>query len=306
MHPAPSMIVFTVLTGLGLGMLALAGIGLGPEDGPFRWLVSLLAIGTTGLGGLASVGHLSRPERAWRGFSQWRSSWLSREACLLVATLAVFALYAAFWCLGEERYWGLGWLAALLAVATIFATSKIYHQLRAVPRWSVPPTPALFLAFSLAGGLLGLRATQALAGQGGAGPWVLVALLFAGGVWVRWQTAAAGARLAAVGTDMGTATGLGRLRRIRLFEPPHTGHNYLLDEMAFRVGRRRAWQLRWLGAGLGLLLPAILVILSWFAGGWLLVPAFLAHVVGLIALRWLFFAEAEHTQGLYYGIPAAG
>src|SRR5215211_2571124 len=35
--------------------------------------------------------HLGRPERAWRAFSQWRTSWLSREG---VAALAVYA--AAF------------------------------------------------------------------------------------------------------------------------------------------------------------------------------------------------------------------
>ena len=301
MHPAPSMIAFTVLTGLGLGMVALLGLGLGPDLGATRWIACPLALVIGGLGGASSLGHLAHPERAWRGFSQWRSSWLSREAWLLMATLALFAVYAAFWCLGNVRFWGLGWLIAALAVVTVYATSKIYHQLRAVPRWSVPPTPALFIAFALAGGWTGVRAAQAVAGQGGADGWLALVLVIAGGVWIWWQTQAAGARLSAVGTDMGTATGLGRLKHIRLFEPPHRGHNYLLDEMAFRVGRRRAYQLRWLGAGLGLLVPLVLVILSWLLGAWLLVLAFLSHVIGVLALRWLFFAEAEHTQALYYG-----
>ncbi len=302
MHPAPSMIVFTVVTGLGLGMMTFAGLGLGPEEGPFRWWISVLALGITAAGGTAAAGHLARPERAWRGFSQWRSSWLSREACLLVATMAVFGLYAALWCLADARVLPLGWLAAVLSLATIYATSKIYHQLRAVPRWSVPPTPALFLAMALASGLIGLRAASALAGAGGGGWDVVLALLVAGGVWIWWQMRATKARLGAVGSDLNTATGLGAELRIRLFAPPHTGRNYLLDEMAFRVGRRRAAQLRWLGAGLGLGLPLVLVILSWPGGAWLLVPALLSHLLGLFALRWLFFAEAEHTQALYYGM----
>ena len=33
----------------------------------------------------------------------------------------------------------------------------------------------------------------------------------------------------------------------------------------------------------------------------MLLPALLAHVAGLMAFRWLFFAEAEHVQALYYG-----
>ncbi len=38
-----------------------------------------LALGLIAAGLLSSTGHLGRPERAWRAFSQWRSSWLSRE-----------------------------------------------------------------------------------------------------------------------------------------------------------------------------------------------------------------------------------
>ena len=44
-----------------------------------------------------------------------------------------------------------------------------------------------------------------------------------------------------------------------------------------------------------------LVVLSWLLGAWLLVPALLLHLAGMIAFRWLFFAEAEHVQALYYG-----
>jgi DMSO reductase anchor subunit len=32
-----------------------------------------------------------------------------------------------------------------------------------------------------------------------------------------------------------------------------------------------------------------------------LAPALLVHLAGMLALRWLFFAEAEHVQALYYG-----
>ncbi|MEJ6747270.1 MAG: dibenzothiophene desulfurase, partial [Yoonia sp.] len=29
--------------------------------------------------------------------------------------------------------------------------------------------------------------------------------------------------------------------------------------------------------------------------------AVVSHVAGILALRWLFFAQAEHVVGLYYG-----
>jgi len=56
-----------------------------------------------------------------------------------------------------------------------------------------------------------------------------------------------------------------------------------------------------LGAILGYLVPLILALLALWLGAWLMVLALIGHVVGMLALRWLFFAEAEHVQALYYG-----
>jgi DMSO reductase anchor subunit len=302
MHPAPSIIVFTVLSGLGLGMVFWAGLGFGPDGGAFRWWVAVVALGLAGAGGVASAGHLARPDRAWRAFSQWRSSWLSREACLMVAALGVFALYAAGWCLGGARFWPLGWIASGLALATVYATAMIYAQLKTVPRWSLTPTVQMFLAFSGVGGFLGVQGALALSGEDVSAGWLALGLALSAGFAVWWQTEAAGAGRRSTGSDIGTATGLGRIGRVRLFEPPHTGRNYLLDEMAYTVGRRRAHQLRLIGAWAGFLVPLALSLLAMLAGGWLLIPALILHLAGMLALRWLFFAEAEHVQALYYGM----
>ena len=301
MHPAPSIIAFTVLSGLGLGMMAWLGLGLGPDDGIFRWLACGLALGLTAAGGVVSSWHLGRRENAWRAFNQWRSSWLSREACLMLAAMLVFGLYAAAWCLWGLRYWGLGLAGSALSVATVYATAMIYGQLKTVPRWSATPTPALFLTLGLTGGLLGVGAAAGLAGAGAFGGWVALALAAAAGITVLWQTAAAGAGRALQGSSVETATGLGFMGRVRLFEAPHTGSNYLLKEMAYQVARKRAFELRRLGAVLGFLLPLVLALLALVLGGWLMVFALAAHLAGMLALRWLFFAEAEHVQALYYG-----
>jgi DMSO reductase anchor subunit len=264
-------------------------------------VASALALGMTAAGGLASTGHLGRRANAWRAFSQWRSSWLSREACLMLAAMAVFGLYAAIWCLWGVRYWGLGIAGSALSVATVYATAMIYGQLKTVPRWSATPTPALFLTLGLTGGLLGVGAAAGLAGAGSHGGWAALALVAAAGVAVWWQTAAAGAGRGSQGSSVETATGLGFMGRVRLFEAPHTGSNYLLKEMAYQVARNRAFELRRLGAVLGFPLPLALALLALLLGGWLMVLALAAHLAGMLALRWLFFAEAEHVQALYYG-----
>ncbi|MEM1382178.1 MAG: DmsC/YnfH family molybdoenzyme membrane anchor subunit [Pseudomonadota bacterium] len=308
MHPAPSIIFFTVLSGIGLGMIFCLGLGLGPEDALFAWVASILGLGLSAVGGAASTAHLGRPDRAWRAFSQWRSSWLSREACLMVACLAAFGLYAAIWTLFGLRLAVLGWLASGLAAATVYATAMIYAQLGTVPRWSATPTPQLFLAFGLVGGMLATETAAQLSGPSGAvgHGWLLVALLGAAGMMVAWTTDAAGAGRRSTGSDMGTATGLGRMGIVRALEAPHTGRNYLLDEMAYRVARRRAYQLRLLGAGLAFGLPTLVLGLSVVLGGLdfglLMLVVLAAHTAGMLAFRWLFFAEAEHIQALYYGI----
>jgi DMSO reductase anchor subunit len=301
MHPAPSIVLFTVLSGLGLGQMAWLGLGLGPDEGSFRWLACALALSVAGGGGLCSTGHLGRRDRAWRAFSQWRSSWLSREACLMAAAMAVFALYAAIWCLGGVRYWGLGIAASVLSLATIHSTAMIYAQLKTVPRWSMTPTPALFLTTGMTGGLLASGAVAGLAGVAVHGWWTALALAITIGVVIWWQTLAAGAVRSADGSTMETATGLGFMGRVRLFEAPHTGSNYLLKEMAYDIGRNRAFGLRRIGAVLGLLVPLVFSVVALLVGGWLMVLGLAAHVTGMLALRWLFFAEAEHVQALYYG-----
>jgi len=301
MHPAPSIVLFTVLSGLGLGQMAWLGLGLGPDEGLFRWLACALALALAGAGGLFSTGHLGRRENAWRAFSQWRSSWLSREACLMVAAMAAFGLYAAIWCLGGVRFWGLGLAAAALALATIHATAMIYAQLKTVPCWSVAPTPALFLVSGLTGGLLATGAVSGLVGAAVPGWWAALALVIGAGVAVWWQTSAAGAGRASQGSSVESATGLGFMGRVRSFEAPHTGSNYLLREMAYQVGRKRAFELRRLGAVLGYLAPLVLSLAALVLGGWLMALALAAHLAGMLALRWLFFAEAEHVQALYYG-----
>src|SRR5215470_4733975 len=101
MHPAYSVILFTTSSGAGLGLLAwLALLGMADAIPPYRWL-GLAGLGTAFLlvaGGLiASTAHLGRPERAWRAFSQWRTSWLSREGVMAVATYPAAGLLAIGW-----------------------------------------------------------------------------------------------------------------------------------------------------------------------------------------------------------------
>ena len=101
MHPAFSVIFFTVSSGAGYGLLALIGalgaLGMLPADKVFGLTAIVLALAAVTAGLLSSTFHLGHPERAWRAFSQWRSSWLSREGVASVIAYGPAVALAAIW-----------------------------------------------------------------------------------------------------------------------------------------------------------------------------------------------------------------
>lgn len=289
MHPAPSVIIFTSLSGFGFGLLVFLGFGLPAVTGwvafVFFALAYLMAVG----GLLASTFHLGHPERALKAFTQWKTSWLSREGWAAVSALIVMAIYGAGLVFWSANWWPIGWIGAFLSLATVYCTSMIYGQLKTVPRWNMSLTPLLFLSLSLAGGAL-------FAGQiAMATVLLLLAAIAMVAYWVLGDR-----RLSESGSTMQTATGLGNIGTVRAFEPPHTGTNYLLREFVHVVGRKHSLKLRIIAFVLAIVLPLAILTLLPFSH----LMAFVAvacHVAGVFVSRWLFFAEAEHVVGLYYG-----
>lgn len=304
MHPAISVIFFTVTSGAGFGLIALLGLGWPMRDGFLpAFLVALLAGGLAAAGLISSTFHLGHPERAWRAFSQWRSSWLSREGVLAVATLLLFAVYSLTWMFAGLRLAALGYVIAALALATVLATGMIYASLKTIPQWYGALTPLCYLAFSLASAAL-------LAGAVGAGSdlrgigvaWIgLAALAVAWAIKLAWWRRAGAIGFSATGSNTGTATGLDKLGKVRLLERPHTGENYLTREMVHKIGRKHAAKLRVIALVAGFAVPAVLCLVA-LPGALNLTFALaaLSLAIGLFAERWLFFAEAQHSVSLYY------
>lgn len=313
MNPAPSIIFFTVASGAGYGLLFWMGLlrplGLVPGSPGFGALAIGLALVLIMLGLLSSTAHLGRPERAWRALSQWRSSWLSREAVAAATTFAPAGLFFVG-AIGEAG--GLttlmGLLSALGAAVTVYCTGMIYASLRTIRQWHHPLVAPGYLLF---GAFSGAALLALLAGFWGAAavPAGIAALLGAAAFVLKrayWASVDAAPPVA----TPESATGLGFIGKVRPLDPPHTETNYLLREMAFRIGRVHAVRLRRIAAIGGFAAPAVLLALAFALGG--VVASLLALVatglalLGLLAERWLMFAEATHTVTLYYGQPARG
>ena len=295
MHPAMSIILFTTLSGLGFGFFVWLGLGRVPADAQQASAIVAFVLSSAGLS--ASAFHLGHPERAWRAFSQWRSSWLSREGVMAVITLGV----AVVWWYLKYPPW-LGALLAVSALLTVYATSMIYAQMRSVRTWNTPLTPVVFIFMSLTGGgLLCVFADAATDGVTISNAIAVIVILVA--TWIAkvswWKRADGSIEI----SDSASATGLAPSGQVRMFESPHSGSSYLLDEMGFRIGRKHSRTLRGIAFFAGGVLP--LLALSIGAQNASVAAIFLSisiliHLVGVLAERWLFFAEARHAVMSYY------
>jgi DMSO reductase anchor subunit len=312
MHPAYSVILFTTASGAGYGLLALAGLA-GASHGPassFAYGAAVMVLGlalvVTGL--LSSSLHLGHPERAWRAFSQWRSSWLSREGVAAIVTFLPALVFGWLWLTptapAEAIRWA-GYALAAMSVVTVVTTGMIYASLPTIRQWRNPLTVPVYLAFAAATGACLLLAVSAWFGRGAvvlsylAAAAILLAMLLKGFYW------------RSIDREPGTftaAAATGLPGPVRQWEKPHTSENFVQREMGYAVARRHAEKLRrlvflLLGAALALAIPAM--------GGTSVAAALSATLGAALALaaavveRWLFFAEARHVVTLYYGADSA-
>ncbi|TMH48382.1 MAG: DMSO reductase [Betaproteobacteria bacterium] len=298
MKPAVSIIFSTVSSGAGLGLLALVA------------LCDTFVLVAAGLA--SSVLHLANPKNAWRSFSRFKSSWLSREAVFAAALFPVSGLYIVLVIQskgGASRIL-LAVLTCALAWAVLICTAMIYASLKPIRQWHTRWTPVNYVLLGHWSGALLLWAI-ACAYAARSGPFLFVAGVFG--------LAALAAKLAywhaiedstqaltlerAIGVREG-ARGPGPISaaHARLLDVGHSHGTFLTSEFGFRLARRHARGLRGVALALGFGLP-----LAWLVVGvprWQ--PALAAAVcciMGLLVERWLFFAEAKHTVRLYHGDP---
>lgn len=315
MHPAYSVIIFTITSGAGFGLLIwLAALALTGKvaTAPALGMVGIgLAFALIAAGLISSTAHLGRPERAWRAFSQWRTSWLSREGVLAVATFlpaSIFALWWAFFGARGPLFNAAGVLAIALALASVYATGMIYQSLTTIRAWAHPLVASIYVVLAVAtGGTLAIFVLRMFGGalEGVAEASIAINLLAAILKYAYWRGIDTEPRT----RTAGDATGLGRFGTVRALDPPHTQANFVMREMGYAVARKHAKILRIIAVSLGFVVPAVLTALSLIvpAVGALLLAGFAvaSMIVGIMTERWLFFAEAQHVVTLYYGAQQA-
>jgi DMSO reductase anchor subunit len=305
MHPAFSVIFFTVSSGAGFGLFVLLyfsalfnlGGGLPVEDQLLGLVLSLVLVAA---GLMSSTFHLANPRNAWRAFSRWRTSWLSREGVFAVVFFPLAMIHIALLWWGE---WVLlrhvvGAAAVLLAWLTLFSTGMIYACLKTIRQWNTPLVPAAYLALGHAVGAVILLVFVARAGipmtayQLLAASLILVALGVKG-LYFFWVSQV-------YGSTIQTATGFTRAS-VKILDAGHTHGTFLTEEFGYKISRTGAWALTVGMFLISFVLPLLLIGLGVGAGAPYAWPVLILVVVGVVVERWLFFAEARHVVNLFHG-----
>lgn len=323
MHPAFSVIFLTTLIGVGQGLfLALfteqsySTVNLLPaQPGSFYVMGSILSL-LFMLGGLlAAVFHLGKPSyfitRAWRGVTQWKTSWLSRELIALPLVILLIFLYGLFHLAGwDADIFGApevkGQLTLVIGAATtaaVFAlfvsTGMIYASIRFLQEWASPLTVVNYILLGGASGFTLAAVYAAWAAPALVGiytGWAIIITTL--GLFTRAASLWRNARIKYKSTIQ-TAIGV-RHTKVQQKAMGMMGGSYNTRE--YFPGKSAAFlkSIKWIFMVLVFFIPLALLVAGIDGDTTLLAAAFVVQYTGLLFERWLFFAQANHPQNIYY------
>jgi len=308
MHPSKSIIFFTVISGTGYGIfigllfnILFIEISYSLNYKLFISLVSFLMIV---LGLLSSTLHLGHPERAWRAFSQWKSSWLSREGLVSVITFFPMVLFYYFWINNINGYVFLLIILCIFSLLTIFCTGQMYATLKTIPSWNNSLVTPIYIFNGITVGSLFVYSINFYFNyniflyEKFIIITIILNLLLKISYWIliRQKT----------DTNIQTAVGI-KSKNISFFEGPHTGKNYLTTEMINKSNNKNNNFLRLTFCILTFIIPMYMInqystlIVDQFILKLSMIFVFILALVGMIIERYLFFIQSKHVVGLYYG-----
>jgi DMSO reductase anchor subunit len=308
MKPAFSVLFFTVTSGIGYGLL--------------MWLVTMqlisnhitefndfLIIGFIGLtlatlGLLSSTLHLANPKNAWRAFSRFRTSWLSREGVFALIYYPIILVYAYVLYLSGGQLTLLAKTIAIgslfVALATVICTGMIYASLKPIRQWHNPLVTPLYCLFSFTSGALAYSMLM-LVIEGSLPPFVSSAFMILLAITLLLKILYFNSIGKPEGSTIASATGFSQAQ-VRLLDAGHNADTFLTKEFVFDVRAMKLLRLRWLMIILTFLVPlALVVAATMFDVALAVYLAMISLYFGLFVERWLFFAEARHVVRLYHG-----
>jgi len=306
MNPAWSVILLTTLLGVGQGLfLALWGVEFAASGGGvvppgFYVAGSVLSLFFLVSGLVASIFHLGHPERGWRAAAMWRTSWLSREVIVLPVFMALVFAY------GSAHYYGcpatvwLGVAGVGACIALFVCTAMIYACLKFLQEWHTPLTLVNYFMLGCASGFTFATVLAVWTAPALVAALAQCAIAFTiAGFASRMASLVRNARLKSR-SSLQSAIGIPH-PQIQQKSQGQMGGSFNTRE--FFHGKSVRWlrSIKWLFLAAAFAVPVLLLAAGVaMVSMSLLVAAFIVQFAGLLAERWFFFAQARHSQNLYY------
>ena len=310
MHPSKSIIFFTVFSGTGYGIiLCLSCLSLITQinfDNNFKLILIIMSFAFICSGLLSSTLHLGHPERAWRSFSQWKSSWLSREGLAAIFTFVPLVLFYLLWYLENSFFKYFLHASSFLCLITIYCTGQMYATLKTIPAWNNKLVTPVYIINAICMGALSIYCLSRF---------YEIKIIYLHYVTISslilclflkliyWYLISQNTKSTA-----NSATGLGgKNSNVSLFEGPHTGKNFLTTEMINKIKKEKANFLRLCFVILTCVLPIYMImqeatlIIDIFILKLSFFIIFIFAIIGMLIERYLFFIQAKHVVSLYYG-----
>ena len=322
MHPAMSVIFLTVLIGAGQGLFlalftsqVIQPAAILPEKFGLNFYVigSLISVGLLGLGLFSSFFHLGHPERAWRSAAKWKTSWLSREVIVLPLAMLMIILYGVahhftftdvLFTLSGGTVVNpallLGAIGVIVTLALFICTAMIYGCIQFLQEWHSPLTVVNFSLLGIASGFTLATALSAYMDTEFTQFYASAAIIL--------TVVAAIFRIISLirnskinpKSDLKSAIGVNH-PVIKQISQGSMGGSFNTRE--YFHGKKMSFvkNMKYIFLILVFIVPLVLLFVS-LGNALFLIPviAFVVQMIGLLAERWYFFADANHPQNLYY------
>jgi DMSO reductase anchor subunit len=315
MKPPVSVIFLTTLIGAGQGLFlalyvfevygALGFVDGNPEQ--MLWVGIELVVALMILGLLASFFHLGHPMRAWRAIYQWRTSWLSRE----VIVLPLFVIAVLAWGISIDATdvscrpaaicldLAIGMVAAMLALLLYVCTAMIYVAIKCIKEWHSPLTVINYLLLGLSSGF---TLSTALAGYFHSAMTllyvkhsiILIVLAFVSSMFSFYRNKQIKENYKIQVIPGLNSSNIHRIEQNNKFDSKIVGRVFQYSSPKLILWIERIFLLA------AFVLPCLLIFFSYQNDVKIgLFTACFIQYIGLMAERWLFFAQASHPQSAY-------
>ena len=314
MHPAFSVIFFTVVSGAGYALISLLSLfnflnfGMLIDKNTF-FIIAITSAVLFTMGLISSTFHLANPKNAWRAFMRFKTSWLAREGLLAILFYPILALYLYFIYIDMQinnfmlmQYYS--FLIFTISTVIIYCTGMIYACLKTIPQWNTIWTPINYITigFALASMIfffiLNLNGYDTTSYEN----YTLSIIAFSLATKLTYYFVI---RLPKYNiADATNAAVKLKSTNVRLLDVGHTGGTFLTDEFGYKVAERKLFRIKILSIFSGFIIPFFLIYTYSFIyeNIALCSLAIFLSFIGMISERWLFFAQAKHVVNLYHGV----